>query len=522
MRQIRIDEIDGEYRMMRTLTCRLNGNRCLGWAAALILIATPARGNGFDEHYIAHYGDANGDGLMDIYLKWEPEVTFIPFDDLSIPVPLSRRDVPNTLLMQTASGGFVVDTSAALTFQWPKLPAPAVVAVIDFNMDGYMDIGLRYLSSLSTIFPQSVRDQIVYAPEVRGQRPSIVKIIDPATLKFFKELYGWITNAQYFRQNAPQIPASPGRYVTYLGYILEPYPPYHAAVCVFYDTCEYRFGNVDDPYADPNDIDAKQNVWHWWGIMNVTGSSRPDYSVFDRRAMDAASLLQNVVLGNETITPGSDLEGALEILIGDVLDVIVYGGVFDEGTPDYVDNEGLVIDEYRALIKLAAELFTVPGGSTLNFFNPLANAYINKRDGCTADGRFGMVRNGGTKGHWGVDLGTSPLTPVDIGTPVYAVWDGTAVEFKEANKKDKTKLDGYGVQTRLYIPGYPHYFIYAHLSTAVTGRIFRASIAGYVGRTGNITCEKTHLHFEVKDNIDWSKRIDPASESAVFQWSVEP
>jgi hypothetical protein len=43
-----------------------------------------------------------------------------------------------------------------------------------------------------------------------------------------------------------------------------------------------------------------------------------------------------------------------------------------------------------------------------------------------------------------------------------------------------------------------------------------------VGRTGNITCEKTHLHFEVKDRIDAGKAIDPASESAVFQWSVEP
>lgn len=187
-----------------------------------------------------------------------------------------------------------------------------------------------------------------------------------------------------------------------------------------------------------------------------------------------------------------------------------------------MDNDGNVIDEYRALIKLAAELFTVPGGSTPNFFNPLANAYINKQAGCTADGRFGMVRNGGTKGHWGVDLGTSPLTPVNVGTPVYAVWDGTAVDFVQVNKKDKTKLDGFGVQTRLYIPAYPHYFIYAHLSTPKKGRVLRASIVGNVGRTGNITCEKTHLHFEVKDMVDSSKRIDPAVESAVFQWSVEP
>jgi hypothetical protein len=147
--------------------------------------------------------------------------------------------------------------------------------------------------------------------------------------------------------------------------------------------------------------------------------------------MDAASLLKNVVLGNEVITPGGDLEGALEILIGDVLDVIVCGGVFNEGVPEYEDHEGWVIDEYRALVELAMQLATIPGGSTRNFYNPLANAYINKKNGCTADGRFGWVRDGGKTPHDGVDLGTSPLTPVDVGTPVYAVWDGTAIPYTQ-------------------------------------------------------------------------------------------
>lgn len=61
-----------------------------------------------------------------------------------------------------------------------------------------------------------------------------------------------------------------------------------------------------------------------------------------------------------------------------------------------------------------------------------------------------------------------------------------------------------------------------HFVMMASGRIFRASVAGNAGRTGNITCEKTHLRFEVKERIDAGKAIDPASESAVFQWSVEP
>ncbi|MBM0105757.1 M23 family metallopeptidase [Steroidobacter sp. S1-65] len=484
-----------------------------------MLIVAPAQGAGFDEHYVAYYGDANADGRTDLYLKWEPEITLIPMDELSIPIPLSRRDVPNTLLTQTASGGFVVSTSAPPTGQWPMLPAPAFVAVVDFNMDGYMDLGLRNLSALSGIFPSTLRDQIVYASQVRGQGPTMVRIIDAAAQKFFTELYGWLTNANHFRDNAPQIPSSPGKYATYIGYILKPYPPYHAALCALYDTCEYRFGNIDDPFADPNNTDATQNVWHWWGIWNVTGSSRPDYSVFDRRAMEVASLLRNVVIGNETITPGSDLESALEILIGDVLDVIVYGGVFDEGVPDYEDDEGWVIDEYRALIELAAQL-TTTGWSNLDYYNPLANAYINKKNGCTADGRFGWVRNGGKKAHDGVDLGTSPLTPVEVGTPVYAVWDGLA---KPYTQRRNGQVTGWGVTTKLFLKNSRRYFIYAHLSSSIPeGRISRASVAGYVGRTGNITCEKTHLHFEVKDLADANKMIDPAAESSVFQWLVEP
>jgi len=508
---------------MRTLNGLQHRGLWLAWAAVMTVFAPLAYGDGFDGYFVAHYGDANSDGLTDIYLRWKPEVSIISTDDdLIIPVPSSRRDVPDTLLTQTANGGFLVDPGSASFRQWPTLPAPAFVAVVDFNLDGFMDIGLRGLSSLLPIFPTSLRDQIVYAPQVRGQRPSVVKAIDAAALKFFKELYGWVTNAQYFAQNAPRIPSNPGRYESYLGYILEPYPPYSAAVCVFYDTCEYRFGNIDDPYADPNNTDTKPNVWHWWGITIVNGTSRPDYSVFDERAMGAAALLNNVVLGNEQIVPGGEVEGRLKVILGGVLGVPVYGGIFTGGTPDYVDHDGFLIDRYNAFLVLSTELAGIPGGGfSLPYFNPLANAYINKRDGCTADGRFGMVRNGGTKGHWGVDLGSSPETPVVVGTPVYAVWDGTAAQFKQVSK-DKTKLDGYGVQTRLFIPGSSRYFIYAHLSAAVTGRLTRASIAGYVGRTGNLTCEKTHLHFEVKDNLNWNQRIDPASESSVFRWPVEP
>lgn len=293
--------------MIRKATCRPLGNLWLGWAAALILVASPVHGDGFDEHYVAYYGDANGDRRTDIYLKWEPETDVVQSeesDDSSIPVPLSLPDVPNTLLTQTASGHFVVNTGAVAQSRlahWPKLPGPAVVAVVDFNMDGYMDIGLRFLSGLSTIFPANPGDQIVYAAEVKGTAPNVVKVIDTAALKFFKELYGWITNAEYFAQNAPR-------------------------------------------------------------IASDTGSFRLDYSVFDQRAMSAASLLGYVVEGKEQITRGGDIESGLKTILEDVLGVAVYGGVFNEGSLDYEDHNGFVIDRYSALVEVAAQLGSVPGG----------------------------------------------------------------------------------------------------------------------------------------------------------------
>ena len=291
--------------MMRESTCQRNGNFGLGWAAALILLALPVHSDGFDEHYVAYYGDANGDRRTDIYLKWEPETDVVQSedsDDSSIPVSLSAPDVPNTLLTQTASGNFVVNTvpvAQSRFAHWPKLPNPAVVAVVDFNMDGYMDIGLRSLGRLAAIFPAGLGDQIVYASEVKGAAPSVVKVIDAAALKFFKELYGWLTNAEYFAQNEPRNPS-------------------------------------------------------------VTGSITLDYSVFDQRALSAATLLENVVTGNEQITRGGEIESGLKKILGDVLGVGVYGGVFNEGSPDYEDHAGFVMDQYGALIMLAAQLSGIP------------------------------------------------------------------------------------------------------------------------------------------------------------------
>lgn len=53
-----------------------------------------------------------------------------------------------------------------------------------------------------------------------------------------------------------------------------------------------------------------------------------------------------------------------------------------------------------------------------------------------------------------------------------------------------------------------------------------SSKIGFVSQSrwpeGQCDPRETHLHFEAQDNADSNKTIDPASESPVFQWSVEP
>lgn len=126
--------------------------RCL--TVVSLLLSSTVHAAGFDGRYVAYQGDLNGDGRTDLYVKWTPQIVPIPFDDLVIPVPTSKRGVSDFVLQQTSSATFSLVSalsSAQLTNvrQWP-LASSVQLAPADINYDGAVDLIVRNVASLAT------------------------------------------------------------------------------------------------------------------------------------------------------------------------------------------------------------------------------------------------------------------------------------------------------------------------------------------------------------------------------------
>jgi murein DD-endopeptidase MepM/ murein hydrolase activator NlpD len=114
--------------------------------------------------------------------------------------------------------------------------------------------------------------------------------------------------------------------------------------------------------------------------------------------------------------------------------------------------------------------------------------------------RFGMVRNGGTKPHQGVDLFAPP------GTTVYAVATGDIVRVRhhDINYGQEIVLCFRPTsQIAAYCGLKPNsvlYALYAHLSrTSVSlGPVKRGHPIGATGTSGNADQRYPHLHLEIR------------------------
>ena len=90
----------------------------------LAFVSTSAFAAGFDGYFTARAGDLDGDGDTDVYMKWTPRVVMIDLDDLTVPIPVTRRQVPDFVLEQTSSGGFTIQAAlsaaqVAVLNTWP-------------------------------------------------------------------------------------------------------------------------------------------------------------------------------------------------------------------------------------------------------------------------------------------------------------------------------------------------------------------------------------------------------------------
>ena len=118
-------------------------------------------------------------------------------------------------------------------------------------------------------------------------------------------------------------------------------------------------------------------------------------------------------------------------------------------------------------------------------------------------GRFGWTRHaagGVPKFHRGVDFVCA------VGAPVFAAHDGRVV-------RDGEEEGGGGYGQRIYLQAATGLTtVYAHLSVEFlrVGDAIRAGhCLGLAGRSGNLAHEPTHLHFEVRADLDAASAINP-------------
>jgi murein DD-endopeptidase MepM/ murein hydrolase activator NlpD len=144
----------------------------------------------------------------------------------------------------------------------------------------------------------------------------------------------------------------------------------------------------------------------------------------------------------------------------------------------------------------------VLGGAAMNLRASAANPRV---------GEFGMVRNGGTRPHQGLDILAqvgSPVTAADAGTVVFA---GTAGAHGNHIVMAHQNADGKTVS----------YTAYSHLdgiSVNVGDVVDASQQIGTVGKTGNADSPAipAHLHFEIRTanppGSGLTNRIDPKPE----------
>lgn len=503
-------------------------------AIAILLIAKSATAGDFNSDYTALVGDLNADGKQDIYVRFNPKITMVPLDDLTIPIQTNRRTVADAILQKTTDGSTFTIISPLSASQlatarsWSSISSSVVLAHEDMNADGYQDLFIRYLDSDAGF--STTKDHILYAPEGMGDAPNKIVALTTMRETFLSQTYNWIQERNWFYANAPKITISGSASAWYpIAYTVTLGAPF---ACNWYDECTYNYGTNTDPETSAQ----YPNVYHWFGRYLPTGTPRvvADYSGFNANAVTFAVIFDQPI--NQTGTLSSNDRAAIKAILEGVFGgAQAFGGVFSSADVAFDEEEELpytLISAIHNLILAGNARNLTP---TSPFVNPLPGAWINKKNSvvntwCTADGRFGYFRTDGRgmRPHWGVDLGSSSTVTVTTGTSTVAVANGKYFWHQNGDPR------GLGNYISVEIGRYR--FLYGHLSSSAFGPgrvavMTGGATVGYVGRSGNINdatggCvngaqRKTHLHFAIRDSAT-GRYLNPSSVSANFVWDLEP
>ena len=149
--------------------------------------------------YQVKVGDLNYDGRKDLYLRRTSGGTS------------GNGALERTILVQNASAQFsALSTPSAAQLRraaaWPLVRGVSV-STSDLNVDGFVDVTLKGLSKAIT----GMDDQILYSTGKLFKRGAqAVTAVDKDFKMFFRDLYKWLDDPNYFRQAITS--AQPGAY----------------------------------------------------------------------------------------------------------------------------------------------------------------------------------------------------------------------------------------------------------------------------------------------------------------------
>ena len=492
-----------------------------------------------DRDYELFSGDFNGDSLTDLYIREKPRIIIL-HGDIATPIKLAEK-APGFVLLQDVSGQtFSIEDNTETLSGLPGQKTSIELYFADFNVDGFLDV---LISGVSTVI-NGASDQIIYSPGPPGITSYAARSVDAELKEFAEDAYSWFLDRDYFEDNAP-LTTAVQTVVDFLFLaewcatpdwvqtngplsLLPPIPP------LIGDT-------LDEVIADNANFVAHCNftgrtVIHYDLITvqyQIPIGSR-DYSVFSRSALDLREVFEGM-LESGVFIPNSDEIALVRIILEDILNVEIFGGIFGSGTGVF-DPNGAGMDEVQVVPWLLANLQTAsqPVRTPITTakqhitVNPLPGAWITKKDWAppatcgTSDGRFDTGTKYRGTPHLGVDLGQSPTTPVLVGTDTFAAGNGQV--------RWGANPGGWGDYLVIYHTTYPGIrTLYAHLSArhvADGNNVAAGDAVAGVGRTGyDQDCggvKKTHLHFEVivpKFRSKGKGRVDP---QLFFQWMLEP
>jgi len=250
-------------------------------------------GVGFDDRFRLYSGHLNGDNRADLYLKWTPRIVPIALDDLTIPVALDRRDVPDFALIQAEDGTFSILSSLTAAQRqtvsgWPAAGNAVEVVPQDVNFDGKIDLIIRSLTAIIA----GANNQFVLASSTPGAPPSTVRAVNATMRSFYHELAKW--------QNAPDVLVT--NYYeqwVFIGYSYE-YDPYY--YCFGYVQCDVDY----DPYSD---------TYTYWGTIVYTQSFvYRDYPLPNQTHLQFANILYGWQPDGEIPVPSQGADVLKQIL----------------------------------------------------------------------------------------------------------------------------------------------------------------------------------------------------------------